>query len=144
MTLDQLGQLFQNSKIQTPITKMGKIIDPLRDYRNKRYAHFEDAQLQNLSCDLNDIYISLADLYCSLNYVIFYLSNQRYIKQGEWNHCLIHHFTADTVSTSSFERYFQEDPTVVEFKLVLIELHKSHPSKETSIESEEDCTSDVF
>lgn len=121
---DHLSKLFRYSKIQVHLNEIQKLVSPLRDYRNKLYAHLENAELQNISCNLGIIYIALANFYCSLRYILTYLVNPHYIAEEKWDNLSIQHYTEDTIASSSLEKYLQQDPSLTEFISMLSEVQE--------------------
>lgn len=124
-TKDQLKSLIKNSKLQERLSNLEKVIMPLKDFRNKRYAHIENVELQAVSCNLRDLFIALSGLLCSLNYIESFLLNPHYIytEEWEWGMCIVNAVDAG-FGKDPLSRYFQEDPSVNDCLKMLEELNK--------------------
>lgn len=54
---------------------MGEIIEPLQNYRNKRFAHMEYFHLKPTELNLIDLAAALTDLDNSINFITHYVLN---------------------------------------------------------------------
>ena len=84
LTKEQNDLLIKNSKLRDSLKQIGKIVEPLKDYRNKRYAHLENIEIQNLSCNLGELWQSLKNIENSIYYIYHHLVNPRYIIDEAW------------------------------------------------------------
>jgi predicted nucleotidyltransferase component of viral defense system len=60
-------------------------IGHLEEIRDKRLAHLENVEVENVSCDLQDLLLVLADLLLGLNAIQHFLSNPTYIIYEQWD-----------------------------------------------------------
>ncbi len=110
--------LIENSKLQNRITMLSKVAMPLKVWRNKRHAHFEPVEIDNVTCNLEALYIALAELRNSLDYIWHFVANPHYIFSAEWNIFTIHD-TETNKRPSELDRYFEKDPTILSLQKVL-------------------------
>jgi hypothetical protein len=121
LSKEQYGQLIKCSRLQDRLNKLEEIVGPLKDYRNKRYAHLENEELEQVSCDLQGLFVALANLDDSLSLILHFLLNPRLIVCNEWDFYKIDDVKAYG-ATCSLERYFQNDPTFQECQEIIEKL----------------------
>lgn len=118
---EKTSALIKYSKIQHRLNKLRSIVHPLREWRNKRYAHLDPddhQEIKNVSCNLESLYTALANLRNSLDYIRHYIANPHYIYSGKWDIF----DTSDTETnehSSGLDRYFEIDPAIQALKTVL-------------------------
>lgn len=71
--------LFKAAEFDSKNKALSKIISPWKTHRNKRYAHMEKEMLPKQSLELIPLAGALKNLKNSINFIMHYLSNPRYI-----------------------------------------------------------------
>lgn len=131
--------LIKNSRFLNRLKSARKIVDPLKPWRNKRYAHLENHEIEGFKCNLQDLLFSLVNLDNSLGYISHYLSNPRLIINGEWDF-----FTLKDVSeiseSSYLIEYLENDPVIKGCKAMLHELNENENYKLPRLTSQEAMT----
>lgn len=119
----QYKNLIKNSRLPTRVNDLNKIIEPLKTWRNKRYAHLNNEEVAIVTCNLQELFFALAGLDHSLNYISHFLLNPRHIINGEWDS----YKTLDAKDNGFvcyLESYFEDDPTLQEFNAMLKEINE--------------------
>ncbi|MCC5791288.1 MAG: hypothetical protein JJT82_01580 [Legionellaceae bacterium] len=78
-------KLLQKSDFSQRLTTLGRIIRPLQNYRNKRFAHIESYTLEGIKLYLVDLSAALENLSASVSFIIHYVSNPQYISSLDDN-----------------------------------------------------------
>lgn len=116
------SNLIKNSKIQSSVTDLKKIVSGYENYRNKRHAHLDNIELNKAECNLLELFQVLANLRASVNYIESYILNFTHISNGgEWSMEVDNHQR----NVHSFEQYFQNDPSVNDCVQILESLDES-------------------
>ena len=110
--------LIKNSRLQDRLSKLHTIMSPLREWRNKRHAHLEPTEIENVSLNLQTLYDALANLRNSVGYIQHYMTNPHYIVSNKWD-IFTTHDTEPSNSQSQLDRYFKTDPTIMSLEKVL-------------------------
>lgn len=113
-------ELVRQSQIQSRRKEIDKLLEPTRIFRNKRYAHLdsEEITVENISLELRYFYIALVNLYNSLIDCI---------REGKWKYSIIQDHNEETIQSSALGQILLQDPTLIEFNLLLKEIIMENP-----------------
>ncbi len=122
-------ELVLKSQIQSRWEEIDKLLEPTKIFRNKRYAHLdsEEITVENISLELRCFYIALVNLYNSLIFISFHMQNLDCIREGKWNDSIIQDHNEETIQSSALEQILLQDPTLIEFNLLLKEIIMENP-----------------
>jgi hypothetical protein len=115
--------LIKRSRLSNRVKLMRKIIEPIKLARNKRFAHFENEEVEEFNCCLQDLLISLINLDDSLGFISHYLLNPHYIINEKWNMFNLEDTTKITQSSYLME-YLMNDRVVTGCSAILSELNE--------------------
>jgi hypothetical protein len=116
--------LIKNSRLPDRLNSVRKIIEPLKPARNKRYAHFENQEIEEFKCNLQDLLISLINLDNSLGFISHYLLNPHYIINEKWDIFSLTDATGITESSYLIE-YLKNDRVIRGCNAILCENENS-------------------
>ena len=103
----QFSAVIKSSELQQRLTILSKIVEPLKDYRNKMFAHIENYDLPNITCNLQDLFEALANIANSIAYIEYYIINPHWVSKEEWTN---HFQTKNTANNlKDFEEYFKTE-----------------------------------
>lgn len=108
LSADQYKKLMKSSCLQKHLDKVADIAKPLEDFRNKRVAHLENAEVAAITINLQELYVALTRLDSSLSYISHYLLNPRYILDEEWHMYKVRDSSGDHCK-SNLDEYFEND-----------------------------------
>lgn len=75
--------LLKRAEFKPRVSALGKIIDPMRNYRNKRFAHIERFALEKTTLHLVELAAALVDLRDSVGFIMHYVSNPHFLESIE-------------------------------------------------------------
>jgi hypothetical protein len=128
--------LIKNSRLPDRLKSVRKIIEPLKPARNKRYAHFENQEIEEFKCNLQDLLITLINLDNSLGFISHYLLNPRYLISEEWDFFSLKDATEITESSYLIE-YLENDRVIRGCNAILHELNEIGSNNLTALSSQE-------
>lgn len=114
ITIEQKAKLFKYAHFHKRLNAIKEIVEPLREYRNKRYAHLEYAQVNIATCSLEALYISLSNLCNSLDCILIWLENPNEVLDT-----LFHDIRDVNAETCMLEKRFKIDRAYNEFLNIL-------------------------
>lgn len=107
-----IDKLLQKSDFSQRLTALGKIISPLRNYRNKRFAHIEPYTLERMALHLIELSCALENLSASVWFMIHYVSNPQYISSLDDNEIIYFTLEKSEATLEALERQFKNDSIV--------------------------------
>ncbi len=107
---EQKAKLFKLTMFNQRVKTIKKIVEPLKEYRNKRYAHLECTEVEVKKCNIKDLYIALSNLHNTLMCIHHSLSNPviEFITRR-------YDLRDVTLNTCQLEKHFEEDRVYIEF-----------------------------
>jgi hypothetical protein len=106
------GKLLQRSEFNQRISALGKIIEPLQNYRNKRFAHTEIFPLERTELHLVKLSAALEDLRNSVGFIMHYVSNPQYIPSINDDHKIYFTLRKSEATLEALEHQLKHDSVV--------------------------------
>lgn len=128
LSASQIKDLIKHSNLSYGIKRLGSIASHLREWRNKKFAHYEDVDVQVVSTDLHDLMVSMSNISQSIDFIMHYLINPHYIVNSQWDMFKTCKIDETNLEQSSINIYFERDagdPTMIDFRDMLNALNKS-------------------
>ena len=111
-------KLLQKSAFNQRLTALGKVIQPLKNFRNKRFAHIEKYTLQRLELHLIELSTALLDLNYSVWFIIHYISNPQYLSSLDNNEQSYFYLDKSEPTLEALEGRLKEDKILKTMKQV--------------------------
>lgn len=112
------NKLLQKSQFNQRLTALGKIIEPLKNIRNKRFAHIDKYTLERLELHLIELSTALVDLNFSVWFIIHYISNPQYISSLDDNEQSYFNLAKSEPTIEALESRLKDDKILKTMKRV--------------------------